>query len=122
MHAMAVHARPAEVRQQGRMDVDHPSPKSRDHGRGHELQVARQHDELRVAEGGLQLVGVIRITQDCRRDSGAACAVERTGIGPAGNYARNACNGRTLKGVEEGLQVRAAARDEHGDTNRPFCH
>jgi hypothetical protein len=29
-----------------------------------------------------------------------------------------------MEGIEEGLEVRAAARDEHGDTNRrlPFGH
>src|SRR5438105_11179076 len=58
MYPMAIHAGTAELGQQGGVDIDHPAAKSRYHGSGHELQVPGEHDEVRIAERGKQLVGV----------------------------------------------------------------
>ena len=46
------------------------------------------------------------------------CPIQCGGIGAAGNDVRDAGRGGGPEGVEQGLQVRAAARDEDGDPER----
>ena len=55
VHVMAVHPRPAERRNQRRMDVDDPVLKRPHNLPPHDGQIARQHDEIgvhRAAFGG----------------------------------------------------------------------
>lgn len=118
MYMMAVHPWATEIRQQGRVDVDHPAPKPRDHGGRHELQVSGEHHELRVRQRGVELSGVLDVVQHRGRDPRLARARKRPGVSPVRNDTRDPRDWRILERIEEGLQVRAAARHEHSDTNR----
>ena len=109
VHPPAVHPRAAEIGQQGRVDVDNAAAKPGDYSRRHELQVPSQHHELRVSERGEQLRGVARILEHDRRHAGLTRAAQRPGIGPVRDDAGNACERGFAEGIEEGLQVRAAA-------------
>ena len=122
VHAMPVHPRAPEIGQQGRVDVDHAAAKPGDHWRRDKFQVASQHHELRIPERREQLGGVPRITKHNRRDAGATRALQGARLRAVRDHARDTYYGRGVKRVEEGLQVRAAARHEHGDTNRQRGH
>ena len=115
---LPIHPRSSEIGQQGGVDVDHPVAKPGDHRRRDQLQISRQHDELRIPQRREQLGGVAGVTQHGRGDRRAARARERAGVGATGDHARDARQRGIVKGIEECLQVRAAARHEHGDTNR----
>ena len=106
------------------MDVDHAAAKTRDHGGRHELQVPGEHHQVCVAQRRQQLSGIGRIAEHGGWYPRCARARERAGIVAVRDHARDAREWGILKGIEEGLQVRAAARHEHGDTNRslPFNH
>ena len=49
VHAAAIHARAAECRQQRRVHVEHASFVRAHHGFGHQLEVARQDDQVDIA-------------------------------------------------------------------------
>ena len=118
VHATPVHPRAAEIGQQRGMNVDHAAAKARDDRRGNQLQVAGQDDQLGISQRGEQFGGIGGVVQHRGRHGRAAGPIQRAGIGPARDHARDARAWRLLEGIEEGLQVRAAARYEHGDTNR----
>ena len=124
MHPAPVHSRAPEGGQERGVDVDDPAAKARDDRSVDEFEVARQHHQLRAGQGGQHLGGVAGVAQHRGGHAGPARPLQRAGVGTAGDHACNAGDGGIVQGVEEGLQVRAAARHQHGDTNRfqPFSH
>jgi len=118
VHAAPVHPGAAERGEQSRVDINRPLAKAPDHGRRKELQVSGEDDEVCVGERREQLVGIRGVLQDCGPDSGLPRPVQCGGVAAIGNDVRDASRGGGPERVEQGLQVRAAARDEDGDAER----
>ena len=128
MHMMAVHARPAERRNQRRMDVDDPMLIRPNDLAAQNRQITRQHDQIRV-----------RRFQLLENDVVESLVAPRLLF--ADKFRRNAVLFRPLKGkrfrcvgkhqndlpvdgsgfhrVDERLQIRAAAGAEH---RNPLAH
>ncbi len=118
VHAAPVHPGAAERGQQSRVDINRPLAKAPDDGRGEELQVSGEDDEVGVVQRSEELVGIRWVVQDGGPDPGPPRPVQCGGGGAIGNDVRDAGRGGGPEGVEQGLQVRAAARDEDGDPER----
>ena len=103
------------------MDINHPPAKAGDHRRRHELQVSGEDDQPGVVQSRQQLGRIGGVAQHGGRDPGAVRPLERARVRPIGNDPRDAGNGRrgAVQSVEERLEVRAAARCEHGDPEHP---
>jgi hypothetical protein len=118
VHPPAVHPGAAEVGEQSRVDINQPVTKPRDGGSRDELQVTREHHEVRISEGGQQLVGIGGVAQDGGRYLRLTGPFQRARGGAVGDDAHYPGGGVRAERIEQRLQVRAAAGGEHGDTNR----
>ena len=116
--ALPEHAGSSERGEQGRVDINRPLAKARDHARGKELHVSGKHDEVGVGQCREQLVGIAGIAQHGGPDPGLPGPLEGAGGGAIGNDVRDAGRGAGPECVEQSLQIRAAARDEDGDAER----
>ena len=86
-----------------------------DDGDRHALQVAGEHDQLGARERIEHLGRVQGVREHGGGDSGTARPVERAGLGVARNHAHHGRDGRAAQPVEQRLEVRAAAGNEHGN-------
>lgn len=118
MHATPVHPRSAERGEQSRVDINRPLAKARDHACGEELQVTGEDEEVGVGQRSEELVGVRRVAQHRGPDAGAPGPVQCASVGAIGHDVRDAGRGLGPEGVEQSLQIRAAARNEDGDSQR----
>ena len=104
------------------MDINHPPAKARHRLRRHELEVSGEDDEVAAFEGAEQLGGVGGIAQHRRGHAGVPGPFQGAGVASIGDDAgdnnRGGVSGRPGEGVQQRLQVRAAARNEDGDTHR----
>jgi len=99
------------------MDINQPPAKPRDRGGWDALQVAREHDQARVARRPHQLGRVRRIGQQLHGHTCAARPLERRRVAAVRHDARDARHRGVLQGVEQRLDVGAAARHQHRHRN-----
>src|SRR5439155_26065430 len=77
-----------------------------------------QHYGPGVAESGGERGRIGGVREYVSLDPRPPCPLERSGVGAAGDDPGDARRPRIRERVEQCLQVRATARDEHGDANR----
>ncbi len=118
VHAAPVHPRTSERGEQSRVDINRPLGKARDHARRQELQVSGEDDEIGVDQRSEELVRIGGVVQYGGPDPRPPGPVQGGGVGAIGNDVRHAGRRRGPEGVEQCLQIRAAARDEDGDPER----
>ena len=100
------------------MDINRPVPKARDHARGEELQVTGEDDEVGVGQRRQQLICVRGVAQNGGWKPRPPGPFQGAGVRTIGDDAADAGRGGGPERVEQGLQVRAAARGEDGDAER----
>ena len=118
VHTVPVHPGTAERREQSRVDINRPLAKAPDDGRGEELQVSGEDDEVGVGQCSEELVGIRGVAQHGGPHPGPPRPLQGGGVAAIGNDVRDASRGGGPERVEQGLQVRAAARGEDGDPER----
>jgi len=100
------------------MDINHPPREAGDHAGRDPLEVPGQHYEPGVAESGGERGRIGGVREYVSLDPRPPRPLERSGVGAAGDDPGDARRPRIRERVEQCLQVRATARDEHGDANR----
>src|SRR3954469_9871483 len=112
---------PGEGREQRRVDVHDAAGKAADEGRAEDLHEPGQDDQLGPAllEPGrkgvvaVAAVGVVGGGEDTRRDAGGAGAVEPARLRAVGAHGDDLHAVAPVRRVEDRLEVRALARDQH---------
>src|SRR5438093_1229462 len=100
------------------MNIDDPTREPLEKRSREQMHVTGQHDEVDPAQlepvGELAIArGAIRVAarvEDAVRDSGGVGACEPAGVGA---IRRDGCDRQS--GVDQGLQIRSLAGDEHAD-------
>jgi hypothetical protein len=102
------------------VDINHPMAETGDHRPGDFLEVAGEDDEPRARrfQGGLEFGGIGGIREDMSGNARPAGALEGARIGAVRDDQDDPGRGLPGEGVEQRLQVRAAARDQDGDPDR----
>src|SRR6266542_5557935 len=121
MHARAVHAGPAVLRQKSGVNVDDSAGITRDDGRGDLFYISGENDQIctRIFELLSQRPAIIIQRERFRRDAGCTRHVERRRISLVreddDDLARRGV-AESRKTIDECLEIGAAAGGEDGDT------
>jgi hypothetical protein len=116
MHVMAIHPRPTEVGQEGRVNVQDSVPVGLNDTGGNQLQVTSKYHQLHpVLREQREPLGGHAMVEECdRRNSPLPGPVQRGRVGPIAQDQYYLRLGRTRERIHQGDEVRAPTGDADG--------
>jgi hypothetical protein len=120
VYAVPVHAGPAERREQGRVDVQDAPAVALDDGGRHQLEVAREHQQLHAVRlEHREPLGAIAMVREA--DGGDAAhprPIERGHVGAMGEHAHHLRIAPIRERRQERLEVAPPARNRYRNSHR----